>query len=70
MPAQTPTPGETRTDAVSLLRRYLRRRPVEGGMLTVALYVTRDGRVRRVASRWDDLPQSLNSPFPVWDEIV
>ena len=53
-----------------LLRQYLKRRPVSGGLLTVSLHVTSDGLVRRMASRWDDLPDDLRPPFPVWDEIV
>lgn len=39
--------GETRSEAVRLLRRYLDRRPYKGGLLHVALEVGRDGTVYR-----------------------
>lgn len=65
------TPGETRSDAVALLRRYLKRRPVTGGLLHVALEVARDGTVMRMASRWDDLPEDIGYlPWRTWDELV
>lgn len=64
------SPGETRSDAIALVRRYLRLCPARGGLLQIAFYVTGDGKVWRATSRWDALPDSLDSPWPFWDEIV
>jgi hypothetical protein len=58
--------------AVTQLRRYLMRRPTDGGLLLVALHVGGDGSIVRMASRWGEIPEDDNYrlPWDTWDELV